>query len=263
MEDASIVIAFWVETLLWISIVLGVLVARRWWTWARVFSGAMIRQWRPALVIAVLCVVCRALAGEGVTLDGPVVFCQALIGLALARSIVGYEPLPVTQAVVRREGAWRRVGMMLAVALALVPLPIVVSVLGGLGGHLLGETPLTGSSVANSFPPESWKVFLMMLAGAGIAEETPYRLVLLSLIWRWARRPWLAIALSAVLFGIYHLTPLNLFYGTYWQAPITQFLIPTLGGMVMGYVYVKRGYETAVLGHTLGDTVIFSLMAAR
>ena len=167
MEDASIVIAFWVETLLWISIVLGVLVARRWWTWARVFSGAMIRQWRPALVIAVLCMVCRALAGEGVTLDGPVVFCQALIGLALARSIVGYEPLPVTQAVVRREGAWRRVGMMLAVALALVPLPIVVSVLGGLGGHLLGETPLTGSSVANSFPPESWKVFLMMLAGGG------------------------------------------------------------------------------------------------
>jgi hypothetical protein len=33
--------------------------------------------------------------------------------------------------------------------------------------------------------------------------------------------------------------------------------------MVMGYVYVKKGYETAVLGHTLGNTVIFSLMAAR
>lgn len=87
--------------------------------------------------------------------------------------------------------------------------------------------------------------------------------MLVSLIWRWTRRPWLAIALSAVLFGIYHLTPLDLFYRTCWQAPITQFLISTLGGMVMGYVYVKKGYETAVLGHTLGNTVIFSLMAAR
>jgi len=30
-------------------------------------------------------------------------------------------------------------------------------------------------------------------------------------------------------------------------------------GIVMGYVYLRRGYETVVLGHTLGDWVPFLL----
>jgi membrane protease YdiL (CAAX protease family) len=263
MKDTSIIFAFYAETVFWILVIVGIFVAQRWWAWARVFSGTMIRQWRPSLVITIIYVVSMGLTGQGIlNLSGAVVFCQAIVGLALARSIVGFEPLPVTQAVIRREGAWRHIGIMIGIALLLIPLPIIVSMLGGFGGHLFGEVALTGNSVSGAVPSNKWQIFLVMLAGAGISEETPYRLVLLSLLWLLTRRRWLAIVLSAVIFGIYHLTPLNLMYGIYWQAPITQLLTSTLGGLVMGYVYTKRGYETVVLGHTLGNWVLFSLFTA-
>lgn len=68
-----------------------------------------------------------------------------------------------------------------------------------------------------------------------------------------------AIAVSAVVFGLYHLSPLNSWYSVYWHAPITQMVTATTGGLVLGYVFSRRGYETTVLGHALGNTVLFSL----
>jgi len=71
----------------------------------------------------------------------------------------------------------------------------------------------------------------------------------------------LAIAASAVLFGAYHLTPLDGMYRTFWQFPVSQFVASTLMGIVWGIVYVKRGYETAVLAHTLSNWIPFMLFS--
>ncbi|WAG58392.1 CPBP family intramembrane metalloprotease (plasmid) [Clostridium estertheticum] len=96
-------------------------------------------------------------------------------------------------------------------------------------------------------------LFFMLFYGGGIAEETVYRLIFLSLIWKLTNKRWLSIVLSALLFGIYHLIPLNSMYKIYWGFPINQFVCATISGIVFGYIYTKRGYETAVIGHTFSD----------
>ncbi len=101
--------------------------------------------------------------------------------------------------------------------------------------------------------PALWQLFFYFLAGAGIAEETVYRLVIVSLVWGLSGRRWLAIGVSGLLFGAYHLTPLSGMYLTFWQYPLTQFFSSALIGMVWAYLYIRRGYETAVLAHTLSD----------
>jgi hypothetical protein len=51
-------------------------------------------------------------------------------------------------------------------------------------------------------------------------------------------------------------------YRIFWQFPVSQFLASTLIGAVWGYAFVRRGYETAVLGHTLSDWIPFMLFSA-
>jgi membrane protease YdiL (CAAX protease family) len=151
---------------------------------------------------------------------------------------------------------------MVGIALLLVPLALAIgSVALSIGGQLFGETNRTAEATS-VFPSNKWLTFFLLLSGAGIAEETIYRLVFLSLCWRFTRRGWLAIALSALLFGVYHLTPLNGMYRIFWQFPVSQFLASTFIGAVWGYAFVRRGYETAVLGHTLSDWIPFVLFSA-
>jgi membrane protease YdiL (CAAX protease family) len=106
-----------------------------------------------------------------------------------------------------------------------------------------------------SFPQNPLVVFLLLLAGAGIAEEVVYRLVILSLVWRLTRSPWLAIAVAAILHDLYHLTPLDSFYLQFWQYPVAQVLGTICISVVWGILYVRRGLGAAILGHTLADWI--------
>ena len=218
----------------------------------------MLAQWKPALAIAVLFIAGMGLGGRGVLNPyGVTVFCQALIGLALARGIADYEPLPVVRSIVRRERAWRSAGLMVVIALLLVPVSMVIGGVGmSIAQQIFGETSRTAEAMG-MFPSNKGAAFFLLLAGAGIAEETVYRLVCLSLLWRWTRRRWLAIVLSAAVFGAYHLTPLDSMYRIFWGFPISQFLASTLIGIVWGIVFTRKGYETAVLAHTLSDWLPF------
>jgi membrane protease YdiL (CAAX protease family) len=253
----EIIIAYMASLVFWVA-----LVAFIWFAGQRVprlmaFRECAINQWKPAAAIAAVYAVATALRGSNMdvfsTGSGAIMtFCQAVIGLALARQIAGFEPLPVAQAIVRREHAVRSVLLMIGIAVLAVVGYIMADMLGTGIARLLGEVKQAGSN-SNSTMPALWQMFFYFLAGAGIAEETVYRLVLLSLFWRLTRRPWIAIILSGVAFGAYHLTPLSGMYMTFWQYPLTQFLGSSLIGVVWGYVYVKRGYETSVLAHTLSD----------
>ena len=240
--------------LFWVLVFITILIAGRWRPGAREFSEKMLGQWKPALVIALLHLLGAGFGGYGFLQVSSIgYFCQAMIGLALARSISGFEPLPVSQAVIQKEKRTEHLNLMLVVSLAVVAALLVNAVVGSFLPQLFGETINSSAGFGSFFPENAWQSFLLLLAGAGISEETTYRLLFLSLFWRLTRRPWLAIVLSSVLFGAYHLSPLDAFYRQLWERPLTIFTMSAVMGVLMGYVYIKHGYETAVLGHTLGD----------
>jgi membrane protease YdiL (CAAX protease family) len=238
----------------WPLSVLTIVVASRRWPRGRGFADKMLAQWKPALAVALIVLIAWAVTGRG--LLNPLIlaiFCLCLIGFAVARDIPSFEPLAVTQAVVRRDHPLRSVVLLLIIALLLGVIGIVLGAVGiDVIRQIVGET-YSAEQALGEFPFTKVQAFFYFLAGAGIVEEAIFRLVALSLIWRWTRRRRLAILLSAILFAIYHLTPLDGMYRTFWEFPISQLISTTLIGLVWGYAYVKRGFETAVLAHTLSD----------
>lgn len=138
---------------------------------------------------------------------------------------------------------------------------LVNGVFSGLLLQLFGEQTGNAEGVASFFPSNPWRSFFLMLAGAGLYEETLFRLVCLSLVWRFTHRPGAALLISALLFGAYHLSPLDSAYLQYWERPLTVSSLSTMMGLLMGWAYQKYGYETVVLGHTLGNWI--SLLLSR
>jgi membrane protease YdiL (CAAX protease family) len=238
----------------WLSAVLVILIAGQFFAAIRGFRKKMTAKWNPALVIASLFVVGMGFGGQGfLNPSALAVFCQALIGLAIASSIEGWQPLPLISAFVQHRQPLRQVIFMAALSVAAAAAALLIGTVGlSIGHQLFGETNYT-SQAANALSPNKWLAFFLFFSGSGIGEETPFRLVLLSFIWKVSRRKWLAIVLSALIFGAYHLTPLNSMYRIFWQFPISQFIAGTLIGLVWGYLFTRRGYETTVLGHTLSN----------
>lgn len=233
----------------WLVLTALIVLVGKWWTPLRAFRACMIAQWKPALVIAGLFLLGMlhpyALA----------IFCQAMIGLALVRGIPGFEPLPVAEGLVRREP----VGEMIAVVTFWVLLAVVIALLVGTVGLSIGQGIFNetrqNQEALEGFAPGPWQAFWLFLSGAGIAEETTYRLVLVGLMWRIFKRPGFAVFLAAVLFGLYHITPLSGMYRTFLQFPVSQVFASLLIGLVWGWLFVKRGFGAAVMGHTLSNWV--------
>ncbi len=173
----------------------------------------------------------------------------------MARGIANYEPLQTTQAILRRERIIRHVALFIVIGVIAGIVGLLIGTVGlGIAQSIFRESNYTREA-AQSFSIDKAQVFFQFLWGAGIAEETTYRLVALSFVWALTGRRWLAIFISAMLFGAYHLTPLSGNYLTFLKFPISQFVGSTLIGIVWGYVYVKRGYETTVLSHALSNWI--------
>ncbi len=262
----EILIAYFLFLAFWIGLIGTILIAARWSPRVRGWRDQLLAQWKPAIAIAIVSYLSTVFSGSNWLTPQPIgIFCQALVGLALACSIAGYEPLPVARSLVRRERRGLvRFALMVFIALLLV-LPVMISGAVGmnLGQALFHESNFTREA-QNSMPYNVWQVFFAFLAGAGIAEEMVYRLVAVSLVWRLTRSPWLGIIAGAVLFGAYHLSPLDGLYLIFLKFPMSQFLATVSIGIVLGIAYVKRGVETAVLAHTFSDWIpiaVFSLVA--
>lgn len=232
------------EALLWIALCAAIFLSARYWEKTRSYWEDMKKHVKPSLVLALIM--------------GASMFSKCLIGFTVAGRIPGFEPLPVAHSVVRNEEPLRKVAVLVLIALvATVAKPLIGSVGTSIGG-LFGET-YEPSQVAGEFPTSKVVVFFMLLSGAGVAEETTYRLVLLSLIWVVTRRRWVSIVGAAALFGAYHLTPLDALYLTFWKFPVTQFMGSFFTGLLWGYLYTRRGLETTILGHTLSNWIPFAL----
>lgn len=254
---AEVLIAYFASLVFWIGLVVAILILARWSPRVRGWRDHMLAQWKPALAIAGLSYIGTVVSGRGWFTPLPFgVFCQALIGLALARGIAAFEPLPVARSMVQQERRWLvKLVLMVVIALALVlPMLLVGGIGMNIGRVLFQETNLTREA-QNSMPYNVWQLFFVFLAGAGIAEEIVYRLVAVSLVWRITSSPWLGILAGAILFGAYHLSPLDGLYLTFLKFPVSQFLSSAFIGIVLGVLYVKRGAETAILAHTFSDWI--------
>lgn len=113
-----------------------------------------------------------------------------------------------------------------------------------------------------------WQSFLAIFYG-GIGEENLFRLFLMSLlVWLsfiirktpagtpTAIGVWLAILTSAVLFGLGHL-PVASSYVTINAMTITEAIVNNgFIGIVCGWLYWKKGLESAMIAHFSADVVL-------
>ena len=120
-------------------------------------------------------------------------------------------------------------------------------------------------AAANAVTPERWQGLLASFYG-GIGEELLTRLFFVSaLAWLLGRRRggrerastmWLANVGAAVLFGAGHLPAVATI------APLTPLIVTrtvllnTLGGIVFGWLYWKRGLEAGMVAHFASDIVL-------
>ena len=250
----AVLITTFIWIIAWVAALLIVLALPRLARRDIRFVAILKSQWKPALSITVLYLASMLLGGRSIFNPYALaVFSQSMFGLAIADGITDFKALRISQALAQNQRIASDVFTSLLVTLGMVVPAILAGTIGlSIGKSIFGEIAQTSQAQA-SFTGNLGSAFFLFLAGSGIAEETPYRLFLVSALWRWTRRPGLAILVSALVFGLYHLTPLDGLYQTFWLFPISQVLASTLIGIIWGYLYRWRGYESAVLAHTLSN----------
>jgi membrane protease YdiL (CAAX protease family) len=113
-----------------------------------------------------------------------------------------------------------------------------------------------------------WKGFLASFYG-GIGEEILLRLFLMTLlVWIFFKikktadgKPtrigiWLAIILAAVLFGIGHLPITSAITAITPLVIARAIILNGVGGIIFGWLYWKKGLESAMIGHFSADIVL-------
>jgi len=113
-----------------------------------------------------------------------------------------------------------------------------------------------------------WKSFLASFYG-GIGEEILFRLFLMTLIvWIFFKikktvegKPstigiWLAIVIAAVLFGIGHLPVTGTITTITPVVVVRAILLNSIGGIIFGWLYWKKGLESAMISHFSADIVL-------
>lgn len=230
--------------------------------WLSNYRQVMLKNLVPALVIGILFFTGFMIGTLkisnlfGSIVMGSYIFSLSAMGLAFAKSVPGFEPLPVCASFVKKQNRTRHVLFLLLFSAVIAALMILISAFIAPACHMLFREPDKSAQAISALPTNNkFLAFPMLLAGAGIAEEAMYRLFIQSLCWRLFKNPWVAIILSALFFALYHLTPLDSMYRIYWQYPLSQVTTVFFGGLVLGFFYKKRGFETTVLGHTLCDYI--------
>jgi len=166
---------------------------------------------------------------------------------------------------------------------AVLPISIVLGVIASLlivgldvfvfQPAILQELGDQANAMTQTAQPAAWKGFLASFYG-GITEEIQLRLFVMSLL-AWLGgfiskttegKPtsaifWIANILAAILFGLGHLP------ATATIIPLTPLVVTRaivlngLGGIAFGYLYWKRGLESAMIAHFSADIVLHVLIA--
>ena len=190
----------------------------------------------------------------------------ASLGLLFARK-VGFK-FPILERLLSRSGdpiAWKdflrlpiTLGFLTAAAIAVGNWLFIAA------GVVLNEKLISAIPV--------WKRFLASFYG-GIGEETLMRLFLVSLfVWIFSkitrsREPlsrsglvWSAIVIVSILFGLGHL-PATAAVGQLTPLVIARALVLNgIAGLVLGWLFWKKGFEAAVVAHFTADLMILIVL---
>lgn len=181
-------------------------------------------------------------------------------------------------------GTWlsRKVGLRAPVISALVLGDNITDKMGpqllpGLGGGLVGAAIIVGfhafapSALAALQEKTAIPLVARVLYG-GITEEVLIRWGLMTLLvwcgWRMFARAsaapsagivWLAIGLSAVLFGVAHVPAVAMTMESV-PASIAAYIIAgnTLFGIIAGYLFWRFGLEAAIVSHTVAHILAYA-----
>jgi len=166
---------------------------------------------------------------------------------------------------------------------AILPISIVLGIIAALliigldvfvfQPGLLAELGDKADALAQTAQPAAWKGFLASFYG-GIGEEIQLRLLVMSLI-AWLGsfisktsegKPsnavfWIANILAAVLFGLGHLPATANIIPLTPLVIMRAILLNGVGGVIFGWLYWKRGLESAMIAHFSTDIVLHVLFA--
>jgi membrane protease YdiL (CAAX protease family) len=189
-------------------------------------------------------------------------------GLLLAKR-VGLG-LPILERIIKREKFGGYLKSILGQSLGLGVLVTVLIILFSL---MFNSVSLSFLKIEIAVPV--WKRLLASFYG-GIAEEVLLRLFLMTLfVWISSKikktaegKPttlgiWVAIVLSAVIFGLGHLPVTSNLTAITPAVVARAILLNGVGGVVFGWLYQKRGLESAIISHFSCDIslhVIFPLV---
>jgi membrane protease YdiL (CAAX protease family) len=122
------------------------------------------------------------------------------------------------------------------------------------------------ASLTQSFHPALWMRFLAAFYG-GICEEILMRLFLMStLVWLFfklkksALSIWLAIIITAILFGVGHLPMTARFVALSPVVILRALILNGIAGIPFGWLYWKNGLETAMVAHFTTDIVLYVVL---
>jgi len=137
---------------------------------------------------------------------------------------------------------------------------------------LFSISGLTISLIQPQINPPAWQGFLASFYG-GINEEVLLRLFLMTLIaWIFFKirktkegKPtdigmWLAIILAAVIFGAGHLPAVSAITTITPLQIIRVILLNSVGGIIFGWLYWKKGLESAMISHFSADIVLHVIL---
>ncbi len=207
--------------------------------------------------------------------QGAVLFAIIIFAGMLFAGRVGLGT-PILDSVARSESVSDKVRAILplSVGLGVVASLLIIGMDLILQPALLKEIGDSANALnLQNAQPAVWKGFLASFYG-GIAEEILLRLFVMSLL-AWLGRfvnktqegkPtsvvfWTANILAAILFGLGHLP------ATAMLIPLTPLVITRaillngIGGVIFGWLYWKRGLESAMVAHFSADIVLHVLLA--
>ncbi|MBU2566739.1 CPBP family intramembrane metalloprotease [Patescibacteria group bacterium] len=127
------------------------------------------------------------------------------------------------------------------------------------------------SLATNQIPP-LWQRLLGSLYG-GIAEEILLRLFLMSLIvWLFSKIKkyqiditknnfvmWFSIILAAIIFGLGHLPITSNITDLTTLIVLRAIILNGIGGIIFGWLYWKKGLESAMIAHLSADIIILAI----
>ena len=183
------------------------------------------------------------------------------VGLLLYKRL-GFG-MPIIEGALKGE----RVGGRLKAVLGLsVGLGIIAAVLIILLSLLFRSVSVDFLRAEVAIP--AWQSFLASFEG-GIAEEVLLRLFLMTLLvwitWKFKKtadgKPtaagiWLSIIISSILFGLGHLPITSTLTAITAMIVVRAVVLNGVAGIIFGWLYWKRGLESAIISHFSADIVL-------